>query len=225
MTVVTPMTDVVPSRPDRFRARWDMGSRSTGIDRTRHRRHDPRSARECPAECREAWTDPGREHDGSRVEGVTRRCRSLTGRRSAPRSCGWSDITIQPSRGERGFSSFQRSFGGARSTERADARDTQAVRPRASDIAGTSNDALLTLEKIAQQPARPRARLRAGRALVDRGHAGSTAGASRRRSTGSSTPSPMPTTTCSTPTSPTAAGRPTPGSGWPARSTTRASNG
>ena len=69
---------------------------------------------------------------------------------------GWSDITIQPSRGDRGFSSFQRSLGGLdRPSERTleTLKRYDLERRYRKDV----NNALLSLEKIARN--RPDAEL------------------------------------------------------------------
>ena len=61
---------------------------------------------------------------------------------------GWSDITIQPSRGDRGFSSFQHSVAGIdRPSERTleTLKRYDLERPYRRNV----NNALLSLEKVA----------------------------------------------------------------------------
>src|SRR3954451_21022662 len=62
---------------------------------------------------------------------------------------GWSDITIQPSRGERAFSSFQRSLGGP---DRPSERTMETLKRYDLDrrYRKDVNNALLSLEKIAR---------------------------------------------------------------------------
>ncbi len=138
---------------------------------------------------------------------------------------GWSDITIQPSRGDRGFSSFQRSLAGIdrpseRTLETLKRYDLERSYRRQRNV----NNALLSLEKIARkQPDAELVYALAELSWVD----GLKQDRWRRprRSTGSWMRSAMHTITCSTPSWPTAGDRPTRGFAWPARSTTRAWNG
>ena len=81
---------------------------------------------------------------------------------------GWSDITIQPSRGDRGFSSFQHSLAGIdrpseRTLETLKRYDLERSYRRQRNV----NNVLLSLEKVAQESG-CRACLCACRALLGR---------------------------------------------------------
>ena len=80
---------------------------------------------------------------------------------------GWSDITIQASRGDRGFSAFQRSVAGI---DRASDRTLETLRryDLERSYRRNVNNTLLSLEKLARKQPDGRAGLRAGRALLGR---------------------------------------------------------
>ncbi len=133
---------------------------------------------------------------------------------------GWSDITIQPSRGDRGFASFQHSVAGIdRPSERT--LETLKRYDLERPYRRNPNNALLSLEKIARrQPDAELVYALAELSWVD-GLKQDT-GAGPRRSTGFWMRSAMHMITFSTPR---AGDRPTQGFAWPARSTTRGWNG
>ncbi len=134
----------------------------------------------------------------------------------------YADVTVSPARSDRTNTSFYKDLAALdRPTERTN-RDAPPLRPR---ISLPPRRRWRDRQPGGRGPSRRRRRprLRAGRALVARGAAGSTIAAAARRSTATSTRSPTPTSTSSPPSSPTADSRPTRGSSWRGACTTAAS--